>query len=132
MTANEAVLRAEVNPSGVTTRWALEYTTLVRFEAEGFGSALVAGQGVLPVGKEAVSVSAPTVGLTPGTSYRFRVTAVNELGEAQAEGSFSTYPAAPQPSACSNAALRTGAQNVLPDCRAYELVSPRRRTGVRR
>jgi hypothetical protein len=125
ITTSEAVLRAKVNPCGDPTHYTLQYTTEQSFEEEGFAEAITAGEGDLPLGKEAVKVSGPASSLAPGTAYRFRVVASNGLGSGEEEGSFATYPEAiPALGPCPNEALRSGLAKNLSDCRAYELVSP--------
>jgi len=69
-------------------------------------------------------------GLQPGTTYHFRFRAENEVTVEEesgpvfgAEGTFRTY-ATPGTSPCPNDPLRLSASAKLPDCRAYEMVSP--------
>ncbi len=83
-------------------------------------------------------------GLDPGTDYRFRFAAESRVkdsegeptvddqpvigvggtpGEEGAERAFRTFAERPG-SPCPNDAFRTGPSAALPDCRAYELVSP--------
>ncbi len=142
ITGSEAVLEAKVNPHGLDTGYRFEYTTQEDFEANGYAGAFripvpdaEAGAGGAPV-----PVAEPISGLLPDTAYRFRAVATNEecpaesptagedeAGEGCKEGrdaTFSTYPAAPVPAACSNGGLRSGISASLPDCRAYELVTP--------
>jgi len=123
VTESEANLQAEINPCNLETTYTFEYTTQQRFDEEGFTGASVAGKGQIPVGLAPVPVSSAAVGLESGTAYRFRVIASNERGSDEAEGQFSTYPATPIPS-CPNDGVRTGFAALLPDCRAYELVTP--------
>jgi hypothetical protein len=120
---SEAELQAKIEPCSLETSYSFEYTTEESFEEEGFADAQVAGQGQIPAGLAPVSVSAPADGLAPGTAYHFRVFAENEKGPVEAEGEFATYPSQPLPE-CPNDALRTGFSELLPDCRAYELVTP--------
>ncbi len=73
-----------------------------------------------------------TSGLTPGETYRFRIVASStapgnpvETGEEAALTVPSPPPVTPStPGACPNEALRTGASEHLPDCRAYEQLTP--------
>lgn len=122
-TESDVQLEAEINPGGLQTTYTFEYTTAQRYEESGFEGASIAGQGQIPAGSAPVAVSAVAEGLLPGTAYRFRVVASNAEGASEAVGSFATYSAAPAQS-CPNAAFRVGASAHLPDCRAYELVTP--------
>ena len=124
---NEAELQAIVNPGSLATTYTFEYMTLQAFEEAGetFTGATVAGSGELPADNAGREVAATVTGLTPGTEYRFRVVATNTEGSDEATGGFTTFPAPPiEPVACPNRDLRTGLSGLLPDCRAYELVTP--------
>ena len=126
VTSNEAELRASINPGNLETTYAFEYTSQASFEASGWSGASTAGGGHLPAGGVVMDVSAVVVGLTPETTYRFRVRATNEVsGEApsESEASFRTYPSS-SISPCTNDLERAGISKLLPDCRAYELVTP--------
>jgi hypothetical protein len=120
---DEAELRAQIDPNNAETTYVFEY------KVEGAASWTLAGGGTIPTGNDPVAVSAPATGLAPGTKYLFRVVATNEKAEGEkavkAEGGFSTYPSVPtEPEPCANALFRTGPSALLPDCRAYELVTP--------
>jgi hypothetical protein len=116
---DEALLGAQIDPNNLETTYAFEY------KVEGAPSWTPAGAGTLPAGNDDVEASASATGLSPGTSYLFRVIATNEEGADEAEGGFATYPSlATEPNPCPNALLRTGPSALLPDCRAYELVTP--------
>jgi hypothetical protein len=124
----EAELTAKVNPRGSATHYTIEYTSQASFEAEEFQAAQVAGEGDLAAGTLGVEVSAAADGLSPGTAYRFRVVAENACEPSgctdEREASFSTFSLITQSGSCDNAGLRVGASAALPDCRAYELVTP--------
>ncbi len=126
VTRDAAELRATIHPGSLATAYRFEYIPLDRFESEGgFTGATVAGSGQIPPGRSGVPVSAALAGLSAGTAYRYRVVAENSLPpSAETVGDFRTYPAAEPAAACSNDALRTGSSALLPDCRAYELVTP--------
>lgn len=122
----EAEVQAEIEPSGLNTHYIFEFITEQQYQEQGesFAGARVAGEGEVQARNTPVSVSAPATGLSPGTPYRFRVVATNEEGEGEGEGDFATYPATEPTSACPNEVMRSGPSALLPDCRAYELVSP--------
>jgi hypothetical protein len=122
VTQTEAEFLASVNTGNLETSYTFEYTT----QAEGFTGATVAGSGQLPAGNLDDEASAPVTGLQPGTRYRFRIVAENEKGSDELQGTFSTYPTYATSSGddCGNEPLRVGLSGLLPDCRAYELVTP--------
>lgn len=126
VTETEAKLEATIKPEFLETEYTFEYTTLEAFETETekFENAEIAGGGSIPAGEAPVKVSAAAEGLKPGSTYVFRVVTENEKGEDEATSKFITFPAAETPSSCANDVFRTGASALLPDCRAYELVTP--------
>lgn len=129
VSASEATLEASIVPNAAETKYAFEYTTQEAFEAEGFAGATRFGEGELGGGKIAVDVTAPLSGLAAGASYRVRVTAENVGGTDEGEVGFATFPEYQEAGACSNVGLRVGASAALPDCRAYELVTPANTNG---
>jgi hypothetical protein len=122
----EAELEAAIEPSGLETHYIFEYLTRQRYEEEGnsFSGAQVAGEGEIAAGSTPIDVVASADGLQPGTRYRFRVVAENKKGKGEREGELSTFVATAAFPLCPNAALRGGFSGLLPDCRAYELVTP--------
>lgn len=123
-TETDVELHGRVNPCNLPTSYRFEYTTASRFETEGFAGAAVVGAGNLPAGAAGAAVSTAITGLAPGTAYRFRLVAENDEGKDEEEGEFSTYASPVAGPSCGNALLRTGFSAFLPDCRAYELVTP--------
>jgi NHL repeat-containing protein len=65
-------------------------------------------------------------GLAPDTTYHYRFVAQSSGGGPTigAEASFTTFPEPTPIPPCANDALRIGPSAKLPDCRAYEMVSP--------
>jgi hypothetical protein len=117
-TQTEADLRALVNPEGFATTCGFEY-----------GADASYGQSTPPqaVGEDRSehAVLGQLDGLTPGTEYHWRIICENSSGTSEGEDHLlRTYlPFAPDAD-CANQAFRTGASAFLPDCRAYEMVSP--------
>jgi hypothetical protein len=138
--ATSASVGAQINPQfWATTRYLVEYgpgpcdlggcaeTGPVSLTSELTGA---------PVATEAVELS----GLAPATTYHYRFVAATEFGpgeeaevmgegggpgSAGTEGTFTTLSTAVSAEACpENQAYRTGPSALLPDCRAYEMVSP--------
>lgn len=82
-------------------------------------------------GTESFLVSQFLPGLEPETTYHFRILAKNASGTTPGLDETFTTPAAPGPGeACANEALREEQHaTFLPDCRAYEMVSPAEKNG---
>jgi hypothetical protein len=79
-------------------------------------------------GGDYVFVKATVEGLSPQGNYSYRLIAKSPEGEATSpSASFATTAA---PSACANQGLRSEqGSSFLPDCRAWEMVSPRQKNG---
>lgn len=126
MTTSEAVLEAEINPDGDASSYHFEYVDDASFQIGGYALATrvpIPDVGV-GAGFKDVHVAQPVFGLLPATRYHFRVVAGNSIDVTEGPGqSFSTYPSLTA-EACTNEASRTGPSAALPDCRAYELVTP--------
>jgi hypothetical protein len=113
----EATLRAAVDPSGLETECRFQYGASTEYGSE-TGGQTVAGDAPPTL------IQAPIFKLTEDTLYHFRAVCENEAKEvAGPDGTFETLLREPSP-ACPNAAFRTGRSAALPDCRAYELVTP--------
>ena len=116
LTATTADLSAEVNPNGLETTYRFEY-----------GPSLSYGQSApSPGGSISASNSDQAIGvhlenLVPQTVYHYRLVATNADGTTTTgDQTFNFYPPP-----CPNENVRQQTQsNYLPDCRAYELVSP--------
>jgi NHL repeat len=125
VTSSEATLKALVNPEGFETEYHFEYTTLAAFEESGFTGAQSTATTQVGGGRGDRPAVANLKGLTPGTVYSWRIVAANSSGttEGAAHTLFTYLPFAAE--VCpANQAFRAGASAFLPDCRAYEMVSP--------
>jgi hypothetical protein len=125
--SRQATVKAQINPGGATTLFRVEYGI------NGFEHTTALSQ---PIGADTTThvVSATLTELTPAESYRYRFIASSacEPGEPEKTCDYTgpenllttTAATLESSSTCANAALRTGASSRLPDCRAYEMVSP--------
>jgi hypothetical protein len=118
VTATEATLQAQVNPQGNATTYRIEYGTDTAYGQSTPESSIGSDEAVHNISKS-------LQGLTPGTTYHWRLVLSNSIGMVEGpDHVFRTHvPLIPETS-CPNQAFRTGASAKLPDCRAYELVSP--------
>jgi hypothetical protein len=109
-------LHARINPENSATTYHFEYGA-----TPSYGTSVPATDQ--PVGSDDTEheVSVPITGLQPGVTYHFKVVATNEWGTSESDDTTFSF----SPPSCPNAHVReqTGS-NFLPDCRAYELVSP--------
>jgi hypothetical protein len=113
---SEAKLGALVNPGGIATSYRFEYGP-----TSAYGSSTPFPEGSVGEGLESHAVWASASNLAPGTTYHYRVVATSELGTAYGpDQTFTTLTA--EQVACPNE--RGGFSVRLPDCRAYELVTP--------
>ncbi len=113
LSTGSATLNAYIDPQGADTSFHFEYGTTT-----GYGSSTPtgdAGSGNAPA-LESASVS----GLAANTTYHYRTVVSNSLGSFDGPDSSFTTP----PASCANQQFRTGYSANLPDCRAYEQVSP--------
>ncbi|HET6570526.1 MAG TPA: hypothetical protein VFG58_03460 [Solirubrobacterales bacterium] len=141
---DRAVVKAQINPwFWSDTSYRVQYASVTCLgAAEDWEAACVAQTPQAPLGAGVVDTPAGTAdvtlaGLAPATEYRYRFEAVSsgggpvfgvggtEAGAGRAS-SLTTSPAtAGEPKTdCPNQPLRYGASGLLPDCRAYEMVSP--------
>jgi Divergent InlB B-repeat domain len=128
---DEATLRGKVDPEGLATKYHFKYLTQQEYEDNGetFEGARTTAMEELAAGEGFVAVEASLVGLEEGVEYRFRLGAENAVGLAEDEGTFETLQRRTS-SPCANGAYRVGPAAHLPDCRAYELVTPAQTDGL--
>ena len=114
VSATGAQLWAKIDPQESETTYRFEYG-----HTEAYGTSVPIPDGRLGAGSSGVSVSASPIGLSPATTYHYRVVAiVPSSGETLygADTTFTTQPA--------------GGEFVLPDGRQWELVSPPNKHGA--
>ncbi len=117
---SEAKLGGLVNPGGLAATYRFEYGTTTAY-----GQSTPFPEGSVGEGLTSHAVWAAASGLVPDTTYHYRVVVTNELapeGVAGPDQTFTTETA--EQAACPNEQFRGGFSARLPDCRAYELVTP--------
>ena len=116
LTATSADLNAQVNPNGLDTSYHFEYGTTI-----GYGQSSPVPDGTLAASNSEQAIIVHLDNLQTHVVYHYRLVATNDDGTTTSgDQTFSFYP----PS-CPNENVRQDDQaNYLPDCRAYELVSP--------
>lgn len=126
-------LHAEVNPLGIHTTGHFQYIAEgADYQANGFANALEAPSVASPLdfgsGEAPVARATQLGSLQPGTTYHYRFLATDPFfpPAISAEQTFTTFaaPDGGEGGGCSNQAFRTGPGAALPDCRAYEIVTP--------
>jgi DNA-binding beta-propeller fold protein YncE len=129
-----AQLHATVNPLGISAKGQLEYVDDATYQEDleasgaghGFDHAAALPEADFGSGNADVSTSASLSGLPPGATYHYRLSVSDSFtSEVSPEHTITTFALPNPPSnACPNEAFRTGPSANLPDCRAYEMVSP--------
>jgi hypothetical protein len=126
VSATEARLEATINPGGSETSYHFEYGSATG----SYDVSIPVPDREIPAGEAGVSVSVVATGLTPGATYHYRVVASNaQPGVVDGQDESFTTPAlqgSGSPAGCPNEQLRAEQPYGLglPDCRAYEHVSP--------
>jgi len=123
VTATSAELDATVNPNGLATKYRFEYGTTTSYGESTPGAEI--SDELFTIQKVHAEIS----NLQRGVTYHFRLVAENALAQAPVSSedqSFEFFPPT-----CPNSSVRqqTGSA-YLPDCRAYELVSPANANGT--
>jgi hypothetical protein len=130
VTTDAATIQARVNPLGVSTTGRFEYLTQADYVAqdESFeGPATeIAAEVDFGASEEPEARAAELDSLQPGTAYRYRIVVESGLfGKVEElQGAFRTFALPGEIAPCANDAFRSGSAARLPDCRAYEMVSP--------
>ena len=119
--SESALIHAKINPGGGATTYHFEYGT-----DASYGTSVPVTDESVGSGRSLKAVQRELSGLSPDTTYHWRLTATNARGTTLgADRTFTTFPfLTALTEECPNALSRqqTGAALLL-DCRAYELVS---------
>jgi hypothetical protein len=132
----EASVAAQIRPGGAPTTYHVQYIPEAQFLAEGgqFGEGTLETTGSASLGEdnEEHEARAMLTGLSPQTAYRYRFLAENVVAPVQGPAeAFFTYAPPPPSLTCLNEQLRGENGSLgLPDCRAYERVSPEGNSAV--
>jgi DNA-binding beta-propeller fold protein YncE len=115
--SESALIAGSVNPNGEPTTASVQYVTEAEYLESGFANAneIPSGGEAIGGGEEPIAFSRQVVGLSPLTTYRFRIVATNPAGQAEsADQVFTTFGIASMG---------------LPDGRAYEQATPTDKNG---
>ncbi len=119
----EAKLGALIGAGGLASSYRFEYDTREYKEGEASHGQTTPFPEGTAVGVKAHIVWASARGLAPGTTYHYRVVVTSEAGTVVGpDQTFTTVGA--KEAECENEQFRSGFSANLPDCRAYELVTP--------
>ena len=119
------------------THYGFRYVSEKSFDEGGRAEASETPEIDVGSGTSEEIVGADLPGLAAGETYRYRLVAHNDApGTGLVEGPEEELevPVAPtvgETGSCPNEAFRTGASSRLPDCRAYELLTPAEKGGTR-
>jgi hypothetical protein len=129
------VLTDQKGGEGPEAHYRFEYVSQTSFTEHGWSGAEATPETAAPASSNTEVVSAVLPALIAGETYRYRVVVTSSIpGSGTIEGAEQTlvvpsFTMSPSPSACPNEAFRTGFAAHLPDCRAYEQLSPVEKTG---
>jgi SMP-30/gluconolaconase/LRE-like protein len=118
-------LEALINPRGLPSAYHFEYGSQGPCESNPCASVPIP-DAEFGGGNADVKVSQAVKGLTPDTTYHYRVVVSNSDGVGHStEGTFTTYEATSGFPPCPDESFRAGKPSAkLPDCRVYEQASP--------
>jgi hypothetical protein len=121
----EATANVTIDPFGLATTYRVHYGT-----SEAYGQSTSALQ--IPASAGPTEVHIPLVGLQEGTEYHYCVAVENSVQALPCtDQTVVTRQRLESPPECPNEQFRTGFSAHLPDCRAYELVTPADTGGLR-
>jgi hypothetical protein len=123
-TQSEATMTATITTGNTATTYRFEYGPTAAY-GKSTPSKNIAGT------VDQVHVTAIVENLAAGSTYHFRVVAENSEGAVEGEDQTFVLKAPPGPETCPNAAIRVAQRATsLPECRAFEMVSPLAKGGT--
>jgi hypothetical protein len=125
VSGTDATLNALVNPNASDTTYHFEYGT-----STGYGTSVPVPDADIGSGTSDVSVTRQLTGLQAGTTYHYRIVTNDGLIVDGADHTFTTFSLPGPAQTCPNNQYRTGPSASLPDCRAWEQVSPDDKNGL--
>ncbi len=137
---DSATVNAEIDPLGLPTSGYFEYVDDATYQESGFAEAtevpdVSAGQAAIDFGsgEKDLTRSAYLSPLAPATTYHYRLAAADLLVNEplhSPERTLRTFAPSTSTSCPANEAFRAGPAALLPDCRAFEMVSPLEKDGA--
>ncbi len=121
-------LAAKVNPTEGSTTYHFEYGT-----GSSYGASIPVSGASIGSGAQGLIVEQVVGGLQPGVAYHYRVVATNTSGVVNgSDNEFKTFSlSSTGTDSCPTADIRQEQfSSYLPDCRAYEMVSPVEKQGA--
>lgn len=117
LTPGSSELRAQIDPQGVETEYFFQYGTVDCANSPASCTEIPLPAGKIKSGFGDQEVSVEVTGLAPATAYYYRVLASNSGGRVEGVPSPNTFTTLPS-------------ANILPDGRAWEMVSPPEKHGA--
>jgi hypothetical protein len=127
---SSALLTAKVNPGGLAAEYHFEYGPCEPAGDCGsspFTTSVPVPDGMISAGAGDVEESQHIEGLSPDTTYHFRISVTDANGPTTPRHE-ATFVYAPEAPACTSS--RPAADQHLGDCRAYEMVTPPDKDGA--
>jgi hypothetical protein len=128
--SEHALVKAQINPHYWTdATYYVQYGTEECSTGACVSTPAPPGRGLTEqaVSRDVTTAAVSLEGLEPSTTYHYRFVAVSSGGGPTygEDRTFTTFPSSTTSAGhCPNPQFRTGASADLPDCRAYEMVSP--------
>ncbi len=135
VSGEDLVALGAIDPHGADSHYHFEYVSQQHFEEQGFAGAATTSEVDVAAGQGYAGAGGDLPGLQPGVTYHYRLFASNEAARQGVHSGEQTLtvPVRPEVGAgegCPNESLRIGPSAALPDCRAYEQITPVEKNGA--